>query len=71
MAKCPFWSNKKIRVGCDSDCPLSPKNNNKEECLFIEHLSEESNIYKEIIEEDFSYSKVDDVEFNIGSYKEY
>ncbi len=71
MSKCPFWSNKRSKVSCDSDCPMYPQNKNEEECLFMEHLSEDTVLYKDIVEEDYSYSKNDKIDFKIGSYDDY
>ena len=70
MSKCPFWSNKRSKVSCESNCPMYPKDR-EEECLFMEHLSEDTALYKDIIEDDYSYSKSDKIDFKIGSYDDY
>ena len=71
MKKCPFWSNGRDKVNCDSGCPMSPKNNNDEECVFLEHLAVDTIVFKEIVEKDFSYNEEEKIDFNIGNYSEY
>lgn len=67
MSKCPFWSNKRERVNCYSECPMSPSNNNDELCPFTEHLVAEKINYKELSQDDYDYSN-DDYDLIISSY---
>lgn len=71
MSKCPFWSNKKERVSCSNECPMSPNQNNNETCLFIEHLAGEKIIFKDIFDGDFAYSQDINLEYIIPSYAAY
>ena len=57
MSKCPFWSNKRERVSCNDECPMSPTNNNNETCPFVEHLTGERVTFKGIVDENFAYSQ--------------
>lgn len=68
MSKCPFWSSKKEKVSCINECPMSPALNNNETCPFIEHLATEKVIFKDILDEDFAYSKDTKLEYMIPSY---
>ncbi|VYU26460.1 hypothetical protein [Clostridium tertium] len=36
MGKCPFWSTKKERVNCYSECPMHTITNENEVCPFKE-----------------------------------
>lgn len=45
MSKCPFWSNKKVVVACNNECPMNPADDG-EECIFKTCLS--GIVYKEI-----------------------
>jgi len=72
MSKCPFWSNKRKRVSCNDECPMSPTNNNNETCPFVEHLTGERVTFKGIVDENFAYSQEEsNLEYIIPSYIEY
>lgn len=72
MSKCPFWSNKREKVKCNSKCPMNPVNNNNEVCPFIEYLIGERVGFKDIVDENFAYSKEEsNLEYIIPSYIEY
>lgn len=68
MSKCPFWSNRREKVSCSNECPMSPALNNNEICPFIEHLAEEKVVFKDILDEDFAYSQNTKLEYMIPSY---
>lgn len=39
MSKCPFWSTKKEKVECNSECPMMNSNSSmdsEERCIFCE-----------------------------------
>lgn len=71
MSKCPFWSSRKEKVNCNGECPMSPSQNNNETCPFIEHLSAEKIVFKDVLDEDFEYSRETKVEYILPSYIEY
>ena len=72
MSKCPFWSNKRERVSCNDECPMSPTNNNNETWPFVEHLTGERVTFKGIVDENFAYSQEEsNLEYIIPSYIEY
>ena len=71
MSKCPFWSNKKEKISCSNECPMSPAQNNNEVCPFIEHLVGEKIIFKDILDDDFTYSQDTNLDYIIPSYVGY
>lgn len=71
MSKCPFWSNKREKVGCYNECPMNPVNNNEDTCPFTEHLSLNKAMFKDIIDDDFAYSQDNKLDYLVNSYCEY
>ena len=71
MSKCPFWSSRKENISCNKECPMNPIKNNNETCPFIEHLLTEKIVFKDVIDEEFAYSKDENLDYMISSYGKY
>ncbi len=58
MSRCPFWSTKREKVECYSECPIlgvESLGDGNEKCIFHE-CSEESNIsFGDIIKEEYNF----------------
>lgn len=74
MSKCPFWSTKKEKVECYSECPIlvgnSSERQEREHCIFNE-CTESSNInFRDIMKEEYSFLNLsiydDDKNININ-----
>ena len=50
---------------------MSPAQNNNEVCPFIEHLVGEKIIFKDILDDDFTYSQDTNLDYIIPSYVGY
>lgn len=64
MNKCPFWSSKKNKVSCYSDCPMKSIEESENSCVFIEHLVGEKIEFKDIISSDKDYADGGAFSFN-------
>ncbi|NLK94991.1 MAG: hypothetical protein GX275_07350 [Clostridiales bacterium] len=57
MSKCPFWSTSSKKIVCNNECPMHNSIMEETDCIFKEFLSLESITFKDIIDEDFTYSQ--------------
>ena len=64
MSKCPFWSSKRIKVECNSECPMlnasDSDSDTDDKCIFCECLSDNDiNIdLQGLIKEEYSFMNV-------------
>lgn len=71
MSKCPFWSSKREKISCDNECPMNPIKNNDEICPFVEYLSGEKIVFKDIIKDEFIYSQDTNFDYMVSGYVGY
>ena len=62
MSKCPFWSSKRMKVECNSECPMLNElyTQSDEKCIFCECLSDtDINLdLKGIMKEEYGFMNV-------------
>lgn len=64
MSKCPFWSTKKEKVNCYSECPMRGSTEEEnDDCPFKEISKELKISYTDIDDEKSSYSQESYVEY--------
>lgn len=67
--KCPFWSNKRVKVECYGECPMHMNEKGEyqsgEQCIFNECSSVNEFNLNDIIKHDHSYLKSYDDEKGI------
>ena len=56
MSKCPFWSNSRERVECNTECPMHTISDEDKKCPFKEYISNTEFKYKDIIKGEYDYS---------------
>lgn len=56
MGKCPFWSNGKNKVSCNSECPMNAFSPSGDKCVFKEHITESKIDFKDIVDCDFEFA---------------
>lgn len=70
MSKCPFWSSKKEKVNCYTECPMYPVSKNDEICPFVEHLTGNKIVLSEF-DSDYSYSQENVYDLSFVGIKKY
>ena len=73
MSKCPFWSTKKEKVECNSECPMMNKNSNMdsdERCIFCECSFDNNIDIKGMMKNEFDFMNIsiydDERNFKVG-----
>ena len=56
MNKCPFWSSKKSKVDCYSECPMKSIEGAESECIFMEYLDDTKIDFKGIDSKELDYA---------------